>query len=239
METKLRALEYGDLIKRPGNSRFRYCGIPDDILDLIFRDLYQEEIDQVKPNIENELEAKVKALEQKNQSLQGMVNELKGRMLELVVYRELNQLRKKLKPIQNLRQRVRPFLNPDIANKMENLLTTCETSPIQTVWFNHYLQAPGTTALEVDVLAEGSDEKNCWAFVFEIKNRDKPPTMPEAQLFVTKIERLKQQLSETKKTIQLICPIYLSAEGFDAAIEEWLQAQSVLTADRTSWQIKW
>ncbi len=58
----LRTLEYGDLISQ-GSNNFRYCGIPDDILDLIFRDLYQEEIDQVKPNIAAELTAKVTALE--------------------------------------------------------------------------------------------------------------------------------------------------------------------------------
>jgi hypothetical protein len=57
-EEKLRLLEYGDLI-RQGTNNFRYCGIPDDILDLIFRDLYQEEIDNEKPNIAGELKAKV------------------------------------------------------------------------------------------------------------------------------------------------------------------------------------
>jgi hypothetical protein len=41
LEDRLRTLEYGDLISQ-GSNNFRYCGIPDDILDLIFRDLYQE-----------------------------------------------------------------------------------------------------------------------------------------------------------------------------------------------------
>jgi hypothetical protein len=62
LETKLKALEYGDLITKPGISNFRYCGIGDDILDMIFRLLYQEEIDNVKPNIANELTKKVAAL---------------------------------------------------------------------------------------------------------------------------------------------------------------------------------
>lgn len=34
LEKKLQALVYGDLIS-PGSNAFRYCGIPDDILDLI------------------------------------------------------------------------------------------------------------------------------------------------------------------------------------------------------------
>ncbi len=61
LEEKLHALEYGDLISR-GVSNFRYRGIPDDILDLIFRELYQEEIEQVKPDIAKELANQVAAL---------------------------------------------------------------------------------------------------------------------------------------------------------------------------------
>jgi hypothetical protein len=66
LEKRLRALEYGDLITRPELSHFRYCGIADDILDLIFRSLYQEEIEHNKPNIESELEAKLKALHERS-----------------------------------------------------------------------------------------------------------------------------------------------------------------------------
>ena len=77
LEEKLRALEYCDLITQ-GSSNFRYCGIPDDILDLIFRDLYQEEFNRQKPQIVDELTAKVATLEQEKQSLMGTLNELKG-----------------------------------------------------------------------------------------------------------------------------------------------------------------
>ncbi|MCP4106576.1 MAG: hypothetical protein GY749_13750, partial [Desulfobacteraceae bacterium] len=58
LEEKLRTLVHGDLATR-GVSNFRYSGIPDDILDLIFRELYQEEIDRVTPDIGSELAAKV------------------------------------------------------------------------------------------------------------------------------------------------------------------------------------
>jgi len=70
LEEKLRTLEYGDLITQ-GTNNFRYCSIQDDILDMIFRDLYQEEIDNVKPNIAGELKAKVASLEKEKKSLQG------------------------------------------------------------------------------------------------------------------------------------------------------------------------
>ena len=43
LEEKLLALEYGWLIER-GSSAYHYQGIPDDILDLIFRNEYEYEI---------------------------------------------------------------------------------------------------------------------------------------------------------------------------------------------------
>lgn len=237
LEEKLRALEYGDLIIK-GVNNFRYSGIPDDILDLIFRELYQEEIEQVKPNIVKELHDKVATLKKDKQSLQGALNELKGRMLELMVYRELNQYRNKGKPIDSFRQRFRPIVNVQHLEKMEQMLTMVSKCQFETIWMNYYLSLPQTTVLEIDVLAEGSDAEHGWALVFEMKNRDEnnPPTMTEAQWFVTKIERVKQWLESKHKTIGFICPVYLSAKGFEASVEAWLHEQGVLTADWLSWE---
>jgi hypothetical protein len=116
LEEKLNTLEYGDLITQ-GTSNFRYRGIPDNILDLIFRDLYEEEIHRKKPNIAAELTASVNAeLKKENLSLKGALNELKGRMLEFVVYRELNHYRKQAQPIKHFRQRIRPVSNAAFQN---------------------------------------------------------------------------------------------------------------------------
>ena len=49
---------------------------------MIFRDLYQEEIDRARPNVAKELAEKVASLEKDKKSLLGALNELKGRMLE-------------------------------------------------------------------------------------------------------------------------------------------------------------
>ena len=237
LEQKLQTLEYGDLITRPTISRFRYCGISDDILDLIFRNLYQEEIEHSKPNIENELIAKLKTLEKEKQSLQGIVNELKGRVLEWTVYRELNQSRKKGQPIKEFKERLRP-IKKQYADKMGETLTVASQSAFDKTWVNHYIPLQGTTSVEVDVLAEGADAESCYALVFEMKNRDEKnlPSMKEAQKFVANVSRLEQWLTQqTSKPIKFICPIYLSAEGFNAQVEEWLHEQGVLTTDWAHW----
>ncbi|MCP4698682.1 MAG: hypothetical protein GY862_17795 [Gammaproteobacteria bacterium] len=237
LDTKLRALEYGDLIARPGASRFRYCGIPDDILDLIFRDLYQEEIDGDTPDIESELAARVAALEKEKKSLVGALNELKGRMLELIVSRELNKCRKEHKPLPDFKRRFRPALEARHSARLEKLTAACETSLFDAIWVNYYLQAQGTGAVETDVLAQGSDAEKAWALLFEIKNRDEknPPSMNEARDFTAKIEKVKLYLAQTGKT-PFVCPIYLSATGFKTKVETWLHEQGVLTTDREHWE---
>jgi len=234
LEEKLRALEYGDLITKRSLSNFRYSGIPDNILDLIFRDLYQEDIYQTKPDIEKELTTTVNnALKKENQSLKGIIRELRGQMLELIVYRELNQCRQKGQPIKNVQQRLRPFSSPQLAD----ILTAASAKPFSKVWKNYYFQLPQATAVEVDVLAEDFADNQYWAIVFEIKNRDKKhlPTIDDAQLFMTKIEILKQTVELTGKIIALICPIYLSAQGFSAPVETWLHEHGILTTDMARW----
>lgn len=125
LEHKLSILEYGDLITR-GRSDFHYQGIPDDVLDLIFRARYQYEIDQVEPDVPAELTAKIERLEDEKKSLQGALNELKGRMLELIVWRELNICRKEEKPITDFANRLRPVL-PDAIQSYRCLFETSYT----------------------------------------------------------------------------------------------------------------
>ena len=160
---------------------------------------------------------------------------LKGRMLELVVYQELNHYRKRAQPIKHFRQRIRPVSNAAHFTKMEHKLTECSESRFEMIWMNYYLSLPQTTVLEIDVLAKGEDANSCWALVFELKNRDakNPPSLKEAQLFVTKIKAVKHWLGQS---IKFVCPVYLSAKGFAPSIEAWLHKQGILTADRESWE---
>jgi hypothetical protein len=228
LEEKLRTLAYDNLISQ-GTNNFRYCGIPDDILDLIFRDLYQEEIDNEKPNIAGELKTKVAALEKEKKSLQGALNELKGRMLELMVFRDLNKYRGK--PIENFRQKVRPIKKN--AKELKNQVSFVSASQFEIIWTNYHIQLPQSTVIELDVLASGEDTKSCWALVFEVKNRQEahPPSQIEAQSFVGKVKRVKQWLAQKEKEILFVCPVYLSAKGFQSDVEVWMQEHGVLTAD--------
>ena len=233
LEEKLLALEYGGLIEST-SSNYHYQGIPDDILDLIFRERYQYEIYKKQFNMASELKKRVKELEQNNRSLKGQVNELKGRMLEVVLWRELNSFSKKGIAISGLENRFRPM--PDNLKNAPFLISMKEMS-IGLIYLNYFIQSPETAVMELDLLVEGTSETCYQAIVFEIKNRDekKCPTDLEIKLFVQKIEVFKHALKRMGHQNICLLPVFLSANGFEDNSEKWLHEQDVLTADMNTW----
>jgi len=236
LEEKLLALDYGGLIQSTTSS-FHYQGIPDDILDLIFRDRYQYEIYREKFDIASELQQKVKDLEKNNRSLKAQVNELKGRMLELVIWRELNTYRKKGQPFSDIHNRFRP-ISHDL--KQHQILATIKKMKIGMFYLNYFIQSPETRVMEIDLLVEGITSDIYQAIVFEVKNRDEKncPSEQEIQLFAQKIKALKYSLNRQGYQQVNILPLYLSVNGFDEDSEKWLHDQGIFTADSDSWGIR-
>jgi len=234
LESKLEALKYGGLITQ-GVSSYHYRGIQDNILDMIFREKYLYEIYRQKPDTESDLKKKVSLLEHEVLSLKGTINELKGRMLELIVWRELNSFRKKNKPFSDFKKRLRPMPDND---QIKAMIESFEKIVLDTVWINYYLQSPEHRALEIDALAETKNETGHYALIFECKNKDEKnlPSMDDARLFANKLKLFVHPLQNEKKPISL-CPVYLSANGFDSEVENWLHEQGILTADITTWGI--
>ncbi|MBF0451297.1 MAG: hypothetical protein HQK75_11385, partial [Candidatus Magnetomorum sp.] len=62
-------------------------------------------------------------------------------------------------------------------------------------------------------------------------------TEKEAQLFIQKLELFKHTLNRQGHEQVVLCPIYLSANGFEPDTEKWLFEHHVLTADMDSWGI--
>ncbi|KPA12740.1 ATPase domain protein, prokaryote domain protein [Candidatus Magnetomorum sp. HK-1] len=235
LEEKLLALEYGGLIEGT-SSNYHYQGISDDILDLIFRERYHYEIYREKFDIASELRQKVQDLEKNNRSLKGQVNELKGRMLELTIWRELNSYRKKGQIILHLEKRFRPM---EQSFKHYPILEIVKKWPIAKIYINYYIQSPETVAMEIDILVECTTETTYNAIVFEIKNTDekKCPAETDVQLFAQKIDVLKYALTRQGCNEINLVPIYLSANGFQAETEKWLHDKGIFTADIQSWGI--
>jgi hypothetical protein len=202
---------------------------------MIFREKYQYEIYMEKPDIESDLKKKVEELKHENLSLKGTVNELKGRMLELIIWRELNSFRKKSKAFSDFKKRLRPMPENE---QIKAMIESFEKIVFDTVWINYYIQSPECHALEIDVFAEAKNETGYYALIFECKNKNEKnlPSIDDARLFANKVKSFSHSLKNEKQPI-LICPLYLSANGFDSEVESWLHEQGILTADITTWGI--
>ena len=235
LEEKLLALEYGGLIEGTTSS-YHYQGIPDDVLDLIFRERYHYEIYNKKFDLSSELRKKISDLEKNNRSLKSQVSELKGRMLELVIWREMNQYRRKGQPFARLEKKLRPIPNH---LQSHDMLSMIQSMTIANIYINYYIQSPESVVQELDVLVEGASENIFQGIVFEIKNRDDTnlPTEKEIQQFIQKLKLFTNSMKRQGHEHVLLCPIYFSANGFEPDIEKYLFEHNVLTADMDSWGI--
>jgi len=231
MEKKLAQLIYGDLITE-GSSAYHYQGIADDVLHLIFYHKYQFEIHHQKANVYNELHKKIELLENDKRSMQAKINELKGRMLELVVWRELNAYKKAHRPIKNIRNRIRPILSNH--ESFEKKISYLENITFDRVWMNYFFNSPATMPLEIDVLATNEEKK--FVLAFETKNRNERnlPSIDECNVFLNKLDVFKQTQSQDKQIH--IYGIFFSANGFSEAVEQWLHEKGILTIDWKTWE---
>ncbi|MCP4109719.1 MAG: hypothetical protein GY749_30070, partial [Desulfobacteraceae bacterium] len=46
----------------------------------------------------------------------------------------------------------------------------------------------------------------------------------------------KKILEQKGKKIRFVCPVYLSAKGFEQDIEAWMHSRGILTADLETWE---
>ncbi|MCP4687833.1 MAG: hypothetical protein GY859_07265 [Desulfobacterales bacterium] len=126
-----------------------------------------------------------------------------------------------------------------VTNKMKETLSAMGRAKFDMAWMNYYVQAPEAAAMEIDVLAEGNDADGAFALVFEIKNRAEKnlPTLAEAKAFVKRAAMVRRWLIDKDGNVRFLCPVYLSAEGFESDVEDWLHGQGVFTADMESWKL--
>ena len=122
--------------------------------------------------------------------------------------------------------------------QIKAMIERFEKIVLDTVWINYYIQSPEHRALEIDALAETKNETGHYALIFECKNKSENnlPSMDDARLFVNKLKLFVHPLQNKNQPISL-CPVYLSANGFDSEVESWLHGHGILTADITTWGI--
>ncbi len=183
LEDKLSMLVKGDLIGQ-GKTHFDYKGIPDDIFDLIFRRIYQKEIDNFVPDVPLELAAKLARLEKEREHernyFRGKLNEMKGRFAEYYLRRAL----------------IRGEIQGDLAELVNNYQAGAALSDYQKVHTNYKLNVPGAKGFEIDVFAYNPDGLS---LAFELKNWQ---DMADNQAGLRKVGVKKAGVKEVKKFLR-------------------------------------
>jgi len=154
-------------------------------------------------------------------------------MLELIVWRELNQCKKERKSINNFRSRIRPIVSN--CEYLEDQISYVEHAAFDMVWMNYFLNTPATIPLELEVLAVRNEEKLTPSIAFETKNRNEKnlPSIEECKIFMNKLD-IFQKTMEQKNSMS-IYGIYFSANGFSSETETWLHDHGILTVDWETW----
>jgi hypothetical protein len=152
----------------------------------------------------HELHKRIENLEKDKRSLKSTINELKGRMLELVVWSELNRCKKENTPINNFRNRLRRFVSNH--EMLEKCIRIVEKMTFDMVWMNYFLNMPATMPLEIGTLAIYETENAIFAIAFETKNKNEKnlPTIDECKSFKNKLKILTNSFNPKKKALFMV-----------------------------------
>ncbi len=220
LHTKLKMLVRGDLIGQ-GSTEYRYRGISDDIFDLLFRSIYQDEIDHFKPDIEKELTDTLEKSEmvRKIRSLTGKIGEMQGRAAEYFISQELKYKTKR-----------RP-----LSERVHNWIAGAVFEDYQAVYTRYRLSAENVRDYEFDIYAEKPDGLS---LVFEIKNREKAVDADVVRDFLLKLTQLRSRLSEDRVAPvgnTELAGIIVSRSGFTNQARVLMTEEEIMYADFRHW----
>ncbi len=212
---KLKTLVKGDLIGQ-GKTDYDYKGIPDDIFDLIFRSIYQKEIDSFVPDVKAELLEELAVLRQREKSLRGKLGNLEGHLPEFLISRELRRKKKSGRP---LRERV------------DNYQPSADFADYQAVYNEYKLNIDYGREYEIDVFAYNPGGLS---LIFELKNQSgRKAGADVVQEFQQKLILLNRSQLPGKET--LIKGIFISRGGFTGEALSFMQDAGIMYADFYKW----
>jgi hypothetical protein len=208
IKEKLLILVESDVLER-GVSDIQFRGLQDGTLNLILRNRFEEEINNFVPDLKVEFYEQIQALEQENQRLQGMLNNLSGKVAELQLAAAF-------------RSRKRFVLSDFFAGIQDttrlNLLNVKHRVPFQ--------REDGKN-MELDVVAESSCGR---VVVVEVKKWKTPIGLNIVEDFWEKVEVYAKQVSD-----KTILPTFLSLGGFTDEALEFCEEHGIGTAEKIAY----
>jgi len=202
---KLQLMVDSDLIDQ-GSSDFRYQGLQDGTLYLILRHRFEEEITSFAPDLRMDFRQEVAALKRDKQRLQGMLNNLSGKMAEY-------QLAVKFRS--EKRFSLSDYFRGVTDQTRLNIIEVQTRVP---------LQRPDGKLMELDVVAESSDGR---VVLVEVKKWQTPVGVNVIADFQEKVAIYAAQHPE-----KIILPAFLSLGGFTAEAQELCAAHGIGLSER-------
>lgn len=219
-EKVLQQLCKGDLIGE-GSGSIRYKGMSDDIFYKVFRYKYGEEIDnfsneKIAIEEKDKMIEKINFLQQKNKSLQGLINYNKGHYLEFVLTKYLRFLKFK-------------NANLKLSEVVENYQSGAEWSNYIQVK-NNFINLEGGRAYQIDIFAESPDfNQNLY---IEVKNFENPATINDVEKFIETTQIIKKIKSENCGYF-----IFYALNGFTKEAKNLLIKNNIMYSDYNKWNL--
>ncbi|MBF0548193.1 MAG: hypothetical protein HQM08_27400 [Candidatus Riflebacteria bacterium] len=198
LEQKLDIFIKADILSY-GSTRFRYKGLGDKFFEIIFKEMYQEEIDSLDiEEIRNDIKTQLK-------STYGRVSFYKGIMAEYqvvnkILFAALNKI-----PFKEL---------------LYHFIEGYELSTFSAAAKNKFYQDQ-LKFIEVDAYLQSKNQDGP-DFIIEVKNWETPVTKDQVEKFISNKEIL------TKQLLRPTGFIFCSALPFENDLEELLKANAIM-----------
>ncbi len=214
LEKKLKMLVSGDLISQGGNN-FRYRGMQDDLLDKIFRYIFQEELENFQPHFETEYRIQMEKIIRENRSLRGRLNYYKGHITEYFIKQDLLKARR---------------VGRRLADLVENCPKGVDFAEYESVRSQVRIKGQDTREFELDLYARPKGKPQA-SLVFEIKNRASGLTgRKEAEAFCEKLLMVRSIEQDER-----IFGVFVSVRGFTPDARKLLLDAGIMIADFQRW----
>ncbi|MCP4700738.1 MAG: hypothetical protein GY862_28370 [Gammaproteobacteria bacterium] len=204
IQRKLVTLSESDMIDK-GNSNIQFRGLQDGTLNLILRDCFEEEIKGFVPDFKQEFSEKIKELTVKNRKLQGMLNNLSGKLAEHLLANAFRS-RKRFALSEF-------FQDAKDAARLE-IVSVKERVPFQ--------REDGQN-MEADIVADSGCGRTILA---EVKKTQSKTGVSAVRDFQEKTDVYKKHFPD-----RIILPAFLSLGGFTAKALQLCRTHGVATAE--------
>ncbi|MBF0200754.1 MAG: hypothetical protein HQK66_05480, partial [Desulfamplus sp.] len=225
IQEKLLTLVEADMLEW-GNADIDFRGLQDGTLNLILRNRFEKEILNFEPDLKEEFHARIKALKQEKQKIQGMLNNLTGQVAEMQLANALRS-KKRFKLSRFFHSPVDIDATDALAKENENdTIQKTQNMPLNIVDVRTRVmfQREDGKHLEMDVVAESA----CGRLIsLEVKKQAAKTGISVIEDFHEKVVAYQKQRPDNP-----MIPAFLSLGGFTGEAIKLCMEKGIVVNDK-------